>query len=333
MSKVFFGIGSFSQHMSSEGWQLQIGLQNAGYNLVGPKIDGCRNVRHYLEQTPQTHTVILQDKREWDINHAACLDKNEMYSEYTYLADRDDLFTLTVYKDAQNQTPYHLQSAKEIGCNALIIYYHPMSVTAVAPWVQDYKLIRTYHTINVDELPGEIIFNPKHKQKGCIVSGAISGHYPLRLVALNSIKAARHSKVSQLLYVPHPGYHARGFATPKYLGGLNHFRVALCCASRYQYALRKIIEATAVGCKVITDLAEYDRLPEIDDNLIRVPSHISAADLDAVVADAIQTWDGDTQRKFSDAAIAYYDHKNITQNLSANIEAARLATKVLKTEN
>jgi len=324
MSRVFFGIGNFQNHMSSEGWQLQMGLNESGYNLVGPKIDGCHNVRHYLESNPDVHTVILQDKREWDVNHPACLDKNEMYSEYTQLADRDDLFTLTVYKDAQNQADYHRLSAEEIGCNALIIYYHPRSIIGVAPWVQDYTLIRTYHTLNRDELPAGIIFNAKYKKKSCVVSGAISAPYPLRRLAIGGMQSRHYyENGGEMVHLPHPGYHANGFATPKYLGALNHHRVALCCASRYQYALRKIIEATAVGCRVITDLSEYDRLPAIDGNLIRVPPHIEIGDLNTVVSGAIRSWDESKQREFSEAAIDFYDYKKITRRLRDDIESAR----------
>ena len=326
MSKVFFGIGSFARHMSSEGWQLQAGLESAGYNLVGPKINGCNNVRDYLEKNFDTNTVILQDKREWDINHPACIDRGEMYSEYTYLAKRDDIFKLTVYKDAQNQPDYHENSAKEINCNALIIYYHPASVMAVAPWVQKYKLIRTYHTINRDELPVNIIFNEKWKKKQCIVSGAVSGHYPLRVSALNGIRPGLPK--SQIDYLTHPGYHARGFATPAYLGILNHYRVALCCASRYQYCLRKIIEATAMGCKVITDLAKHDKLPAIDDNLVRVPANISTANLHEVIADETRKWNADAQKVMSDAAIDFYDYKNMTRMLYNQIENARVSAEV-----
>ena len=74
----------------------------------------------------------------------------------------------------------------------------------------------------------------------------------------------------------HPGYHANGSFTPAlHSRNSTKFKVAICTSSTMGFALRKIIEATACGCRVITDLPAGEVMPEIDGNLTRVSSDIS----------------------------------------------------------
>ena len=105
--------------------------------------------------------------------------------------------------------------------------------------------------------------------------------YPLRQ------RAVRDRVVLGLDVLRHPGYGNRGAVTPAYCRELARYRVSVATASMYGFALRKIIEAVAVGCTVITDLPAYDVLPEIDAALIRVPSTINPPDFAAVIRDAV----------------------------------------------
>ena len=94
-------------------------------------------------------------------------------------------------------------------------------------------------------------------------------------------------------------------------------RVAICTASAYQFALRKIFEATAAGCRVITDLTAHDYLPEIDGNLTRVSPDVATGTLRGIVDELAATWDLATQTDYAAMACARYDYR---------VEGARVAT-------
>ena len=69
----------------------------------------------------------------------------------------------------------------------------------------------------------------------------------------------------------HPGYGNPGSQVETYVKALREYRVHLATASKYGFALRKIIESVAIGCTPVTNLPTYDVLPEIDGALKRIP--------------------------------------------------------------
>ena len=50
-AKVFLAIEPFKRHMTDEGWQLQIGLEHAGYELWGRRLpNDCADVPEILRR-------------------------------------------------------------------------------------------------------------------------------------------------------------------------------------------------------------------------------------------------------------------------------------------
>jgi hypothetical protein len=121
----------------------------------------------------------------------------------------------------------------------------------------------------------------------------------------------------------HPGYAMAGCATPAFLQILNRFKVAICTSSVYGYALRKIIEATACGCVVVTDFPADEILPEIDDNLVRIHPRIGLPRLAALIGRLTDSYEIDLQRHYAERARAFYDYRAIGCRLAADIEALR----------
>ena len=137
--------------------------------------------------------------------------------------------------------------------------------------------------------------------------GAVNGSaYPLRTRLYRNM-----TSLSNVDFLPHPGYHDKGCCTPQYLHHLNKYKVAICTSSRYGYALRKIIEATACGCRVITDLPVEDKLPLIDDNLIRVSSDATPRDIDKLVSKSVSEYDEDRQRNMAKRTVEYYNWRSM----------------------
>lgn len=339
--RVGLAVESMRRHTTDEGWQLFAGLQHAGYRLAGFNIETpvkkawqwspgtLRNLTHVpsVLELLNPGVVVLQDKREWEGRTAGCgFDSSERFTDVTALAQRPDVFKLTVLKDAQNNPDYHRQSAEEIGCHAWVVYYDPERVCQLAPFVRPQHVVRTYHTVDRELVPA---FDVKDRQPLAVISGAVSSAYPLRQQLCQSLDAFRdHSRQHLLVHHRHPGYRRDGCVTPAYLEMLSRYRVAVCTASRYGYALRKIMEATACGCVVITDLPETDCLPEIDGNLVRIKFNperpiAQLVRVRAAIVKAIEIYDPERQRDFAERAKAYYDYRVMGVKLANDIETMR----------
>ena len=312
--RVLLGVECFERHMTSEGHQLQQGIAQAGYEIWGPNFDNHeRDVRRIIAET-NPGVVIMQDKREWDAENSACLDRSAHFINSESLAGDDSIFRLTICKDAHNSPEYHCEASREIGCHAWIVYYHPDIVCHLAPWIRREHVVRTWHSVDPDEFPP---FASRVDRKRCLLSGAISSLYPLRtrLIRAASLVGAE--------ILPHPGYYARGTTTPRYLETLNSYRVSICTSSIFAYSLRKIIESTAAGCVVITDLPTDEVLPEIDENLIRINPNSTLEFIRNTIRLAVRRYDDDRQRHFAERAKAFYDWRRRGVVLSAAIESLR----------
>ena len=312
--RLFFTSATFSRHTSDEAWQLQTGLEGAGYILYGKGFPGRedRDVRDVcLRHNPLV--AVIQDKREWD-HPQFRMETGAELSGIDAIRDRPDLFRVTIYKDLFTGTVYQRQGHFEINPHLYIVYYDPWLIRLLCPWIRPEQILRTWHTVDSNAVPPF-----SEDRKGAILSGAVSGVYPLRARLRDAILAGRF----EADYLPHPGYHATGSCTPGFLQTLSRYKVAICTASRYGFALRKIVEATACGARVVTDLHTGDRLPRIDGNLIRVPHTASVEEVRQVVREAIRTYDPAVQRRYAEIAKEHYDYRRMGKYVADWIERKR----------
>lgn len=317
-SRLGLAVESMSRHMTDEGWQLFQGLEEAGYQLRGDGLPvSTTDVTKILDEGDAA-VIVIQDKREWEgLTADRSRDPSMRFTNVQALRERPDIFKVTVLKDAQHNPEYHREAAKEIGCHAWIIYYHPLIVSALAPYVRPEHLVRTYHSVDAKLIPP---FHVNGRLSQALVSGALSGAYPLR----SSIcKACLAGRMDHVFYLKHPGYHRQGSATPEYLKTLSQYKVAICTSSRYGYALRKIIEATAAGCIVVTDLPEDEILPEIENNLFRIPSDSSPEFVDTLARGLCDKYTPALQEVFANRAKTYYDYRYLGKKLADDIETLR----------
>lgn len=318
--KIALSVPSMLNHMSNEGWQIMMALQKGKYKIFGKGLgfNNETNVSNILSRYGETPSVVVvQDKREWDRNVNPIAIAQEYWYNTHILKKHDSIFKLTILKDAHQNPLYHMAAAYEIGCNAWIVYYHPDIVNHLAPYTRKKHLIRTYHTIDPKVVPE---YSPEGRE-GALLSGAISWHYPLRIVLINMI-----DKLPGCAFLPHPGYHNLGTHTDSYLTELSKYKVAICTTSIYGYSLRKLIEATACGCIVITDQPVDDELPFIDSNLIRVEGRTpmeQATCIANLLPKLYQRYDPDRQKYFSDLAIEHYNYETMGVKLSEDIETLR----------
>lgn len=315
--RLGLAVESMKRHMTNEGWELFVGLMYARYELFGHNIpsgsDGCTDVREIVKTNPSV--VVIQDKREWEgLTADRSRDPKMRFTNVTALRDRTDILKVTVLKDAHSDAHLHQEAALEAGIHAWIVYYDPDKVKKLAPYVRREHLIRTYHSLDSTLVPP---FG-SYLRQGSLVSGALGWAYPLRTRVVQMVKTG---ELPTTTWLHHPGYHRNGCDTPKYLQGLSKFKVSICTASIYQYSLRKIIESTACGCIVVTNLIET--MPKINDNLRRVPSDISDDGLSNLIARLEDEYDSEFQQDQAKRAQAFYDYRAVGKRLADDIESLR----------
>ncbi len=92
----------------------------------------------------------------------------------------------------------------------------------------------------------------------CLVSGVISDEiYPVRGRLKKLVETGKLSGQIR----KHPGYRLQGedkceHQCREYALALGTAKIALCCTSRYKYALAKLFEAALAGCAVATDMPD-----------------------------------------------------------------------------
>lgn len=304
---------AYETHMTDEGLQLQQGLFEQGWELAGHRYgDGCTDVRVLLSRHWPDH-VFVQDKRDWDPASGCPGATHDTKFQYLSALRNSRAVVSVVVKDAGPEgTNYHQDFCKEADADAVVIYYHPMSVLKFSPWLSHYKLIRTFHSLNLADIPE---FAPRDARRPLCGSGAVgsttSDVYPLRA------RVSERAEEFGMMWLRHPGYkNDKGPDTPRYLSFLNSFKVSFASASAYGFSLRKIIESVACGCTVVTDLPSYDQLPEIDRALVRVKPTISNQDLKVVLSQAVATWEEEGRRKWAKKAQDFYNYQAVGERLS-----------------
>ena len=312
--KIVLANVDYQSHTSSEGNELQLGLEHAGWRLCGRGYDGIQDVRELLKRYDPS-AVFLQDKRDWDPRSPGSFRKDVGFAGLDALRARSDLLKICVVKDAGSVRRYHFHHCEEVSATAVMNYYHERSVLELNPWLRRLPLIRTYHSIDADfcrDLP----FTAGRKR--AVVTGATSAVYPVRERVMKAVLADRSLGID---VYGHPGYHNRGHHTPDYLRMLSGYRVHVATASRYGFALRKLFESVSVGCTPVTNLPEYDVLPEINGALFRVSENASVAEVLDAVAAADQSWNLDERLAWAQKAWAFYDWRAIGVRLSGLIDA------------
>lgn len=318
VSKLVLANIDYEKHSTNEGNELQLGLSEAGWRLAGFGYgDGCVDVPALIERH-SPHMVFVQDCRDWRWDSGGCFDQRVAFKNWESLGDCK-AFKVTPVKDAGSVVEYQRKFFEKIKADAAMIYYHPDAVLKLSPWLEGRKLIRTYHS--VDSRACEAIGMKKDRRRG-LVSGAVSDVYPLRQMAI------KNAGPLGLDYMPHPGYGNSGSHTGKYLELLAGYKVHVATASKYHFALRKIIESVAMGCAPVTNLPEWDRLPGIDAALIRVPDGISSADLNDVVSQAEKSWDYEERMAYANVARQFYDYRAAGQRLDAAIQDAYFEARI-----
>lgn len=323
---LVLGNVDYRLHTTDEGDQLQRGLEAAGWLLCGAGFgDGCADVPELLERHAPA-AVMVHDKRDWDPASPISFRKDIGFSNLRVLARRPEILRAGVLKDAGSALEYHRRFFAEIQADAAVVYYHPQIVKRLNPWLGQRKLVRIFHS--VDRYVCEPLLDEDLPRQRAVITGASSPVYPLRH---RLMRYALDHPEAHLSVFGHPGYGNGGAYTNAYLRLLAGFRVHIATASRYGFALRKIIESVAVGCTPVTNLPPEDVLPEIDGALVRIPLTASSSQALAAAELAAEAWSFEERRAWAEKAWSFYDWRASGLRLAAALEGrARAAAPALE---
>jgi hypothetical protein len=303
---ILFVLESFRRHMDNGRWLCQLGFESNGYLSVGNNVPppgiNSTNVRKIVD-IYRPDTVIFWPRYEWardEWGDQPGVTDADRFTEWECLLSRPDILRVAVLHDAASAIGSQHRWHREFKPHVYLTCYHQKSVIDYNPHINTGQIVRTYHVLD------DCSFPIKKRDLPCVIAGARNRDvYPLRTRAMDLAKAGKIKADT----IPHPGYAQTGSLSNDFLKTLAKYRVAICTASRYGFALRKIIEATAAGCRVITDLPAYDCLPGIDDNLIRVKPYITDDELQAIIEREAEAWDTDRQRDFAHKAREIYHYR------------------------
>ena len=307
MKYLVLGNIDYRQHVTDEGEQMQAGFVAAGWEIAGHGYgDGCKHVGRLLDRH-RPDIVFVQDKRDWSPDSPGCYDPAVEFEGIEELAKHKNLFVITMVKDAGSATEYQREFCESIEADAILHHYHEKAILPLSPWLDQFKLVRTYHTLDAD-LCTRIPLEGRHRR--CIVTGAVSTVYPLRRIAFRSAEAWGIDTMQ------HPGYNNRGCHVADYLATLSCYRVHIATASKFGFALRKIIESVAMGATALTNLPRFDVLPEIDEALVRLDPEATVNEIASTITLTNVQWDFERAKKFAVLAREWYDYRAVYKRVS-----------------
>lgn len=317
--RIVLGVSSLKNHTSPEGHALIEGLRHAGWQVWGhgyPPPHDCTNVCEIVHRVNPS-VVFIYDIREWG-KHCGVNDLRDPRAKFTnisVLGECKDIFKVGLVRDAHNSVEECNSSFQEMGVHCWVHTYHPKIVKHLNNGVRSQHLIRSWHSVEPNDVPP---FD-KHKRDGCLLSGNLGPCYPLRTRLFDHL-----SKLQKTRMLGHPGLHGVGCQAPKYLDELSKHKVAICTSSIFGYSVRKLIEATAAGCIVVTDLPTDEVVPFIDNNLVRISPEATWQEVNQVLDGCHARWNPNVQRGSAEECKRWHDWREVGLRLSKDIEAMRL---------
>jgi hypothetical protein len=313
--RIVLGVSSLRDCTSPEGHALIEGLRHAGWQVWGHgyadpfNLTDVREIIHRIEPG----VVLVYDIREWG-EHCGKNDLRDPMARFTNLSallERANIFKVGMIRDAHNSVEQCNESFKQAGVHAWVHQYHPRIVKHLNNAVRPQHLIRSWHSVE----PADVPPFDKHNREGCLLSGNLSGYYPLRQRLYDNLHLLPRTTM-----LGHPGYQRQKCHTPEMLDQFSRHKVAIVTSSIFGYAIRKFVEATAAGCAIITDLPTDEVIPFIDVNFTRVSTDVSISEVRNLLLEMYRLYNPERQRQLSDVCKCYYDWRNVGCRLDDSIE-------------
>ena len=307
IKKIQFGVLAFSGYASDTINLLQKGFESRGYELFARGASGKynnHNVRSVCEKE-KPDIVFFQAPNQWRPDLPQSINKHVGFINYKWLAQDKNIVKITQYCDPCSHQNVHQEwQLNELVPDMVLCRYDLDNVIGFNPWINKSTLFRAYHSVT-----REYCLPVVPRDKVAILAGALQRKiYPMRTRLYHEIvdrgdpwifTIRRHHKYSR----------TSGSAVPGFMQALSEHRVSVVCTSDYRWALKKHFEATAAGCIVVTNLPESEKIPIIEENLVRVRSEIPVDELSYIVQSLARSWDLEKQRDLARRTIDRYDYR------------------------
>jgi len=320
-SCIQFGFRYFETYASDTAWILHQGLATADFALYGMGFGENETDIQAVCERLKPDIVFVHSWDTWGPQAASgkrpkpeVAGGNVELTGYEWLAEQDNILRVTQYADPRpERSAEHEQWQNEVfRPHVVLCRYDLDNVCELNPWLRRDALLRIWHSVTADYCP------PIRDRKGIAMFGGctLPAFYPVRHRLRAELDASplaeERTEGCGPVYTVRPHHRwARGTGpdVPAYMRHLAEHRVAVVTGAKWHWALKKHWEATAAGCIVVTNLADADPLPWIDDNLVRVPDDIALADLTDLVQSLAAGWDIGRQRQFADLAVRHFDYR------------------------
>ncbi|HUU35362.1 MAG TPA: hypothetical protein VMW48_14960 [Vicinamibacterales bacterium] len=313
---IQFGVEAFKNYVSDTAYLVQAGLASQGYTCYGRRFPGkrdCVDMREICHREWPS-IVFCEEWNTWNPEMPQPPSKDVGFKGYEWLGQEPGILRATKHADPWGHPEMHARWHKVFQPHAVLVRYEIDRCMECAPWADRSKLVRIWHSLTREYcLP----VSAMDRNGVCLLSGAAGAAvYPLRFRIWNEVHQLPEWERTFTIRPHHHWSREGGSAVPAYMRKLARYKVAFVGCSRYHVAFKKHYEATAAGCIVVTNLPTTDRVPVIDENLVRVPDDVTAVELRDLVHSLAGQWDVNRQRELAQRAIDRYDYR---------VEAARIA--------
>lgn len=310
-----FGVEAFKDYASDTAYRIQAGLADQGFTCFGKRFPGdrnCTDMREVVERE-RPDIVHVEDWNTWNPKMKQKASADVEFTNWEWVGQQEGILRCTKHADPWHHFEEQKHFQRVFNPHAVLVRYEPDLVSRCAPYMKRELMVRLYHTVTRE-------FCRPVREKGrdriCLLSGACHGVvYPLRTRIWREVRQLPDWEKTFTHRVHHRWLHSGGSAVPGYMEQLARYKVAFVGCSKFLAAFKKLYEATAAGCIVVTNFPETDRVPVVDENLFRVPSDISAEALQEICRELAFIWDEEKQKDLAQRTIARYDYR---------VEAARI---------
>jgi hypothetical protein len=317
---IQFHVAAFRNYASDTAWLLQHGLELEGFTPFGRRFPGeqdCTDMRAVC-QRERPDVVFSEAWNTWNPEMPQPASKDIGFDNYDWLGSQPGIFRVTNHDDPWGHPEKHAEWHRRFRPDVILVRYEIARVLQIAPYVERSKLMRIHHSVTREYCRP---VTAEGRDRVCLLSGASSERiYPMRARLWREVQQLPDWERTFTIRPHHHWSRTGGSAVPDYMRALAGFRVMFVGTSVFKVAFKKLYEGTAAGCIVVTNLPETDRVPVVEENLVRVSDDIGAADLRDLCEGLAARWDLDRQRDLARRVIDRYDYQS---------EAARIRRGVL----
>jgi len=306
---IQFGVRAFRNYASDTAYLIQRGLELQGFTVFGRGFPGrrdCTDMRVVCERE-KPDVVFCEEWNTWNPDMPQPPAKDVGFTNYDWLGRQPHIFRATKHADPWGHPEKHAEWHRRFNPDVILVRYEVPRVLQIAPYLDEKRLLRIHHSVTREYCP-EI--TSASRDRVCLLSGAVNPRiYPMRARLWREVRELPRWEDVFSIRPHHRWSRTGGSAVPAYMRDLARHKVMFVGTSRWHVAFKKHYEGTAAGCIVVTNLPTSDRVPIIDENLVRVPDTISAAELRDLCLGLADAWDEERQRELARRTIGRYDYR------------------------